>query len=309
MSGVRSGALAVVALLWSLVGVVGPARAAVLEVVISGALALPPGESDDGRIQLRLGSNLPVSLVESDRVVPGVIAEATFVEWFDAAPTAGFGPVANLIVFRLGGGVMVVAGGIVTASGGPGVPSRFVTTFSATSPLQTLSGTWSLASAGAKGVAGAGIGDAVVTFTYDTNPGNTFSGVARFVAAGALASRASSNVPGLATVEVLRNVPVRDVPNNTVDGQIGTLTSYAVRDVAGHPSEYAALTAINFGELFLLYGCAFPQLPGGIACPVGATDAIAHLSGNMGETDAQFVTDITGLNPSDLVLRLVGSLP
>lgn len=291
--------------LGSVSGIVGTAYASkgLVEAVIAGALASPTGTSGDGQITLRVGANLPVSLVSGGAVVPGPIGTATFVQWSDTTPSAGFGPSSTLMVFRLTGGPMVVAGGIAT-------PGGFVTTFSVTEPFETVSGTWTITPGAAAAVTGAGAADVVISVSFDTNPSNTISGSVRFVADGLLPSVSTKPIPGLATVDVLRNIPVRDVANDVVGPQSGTLASYSAYDLVGHPSEFVELNAINFGGVYVLYACAFPQLPGGIACLVGGVDPVAHLSGLISETAGQFLSStIAGVDDTDLVLTLVGSLP
>ena len=299
-------ALAVIAVvLGSLLGAADSSQAAtgIIRIMISGVFSSATGTSGDGQITLRLGVLRPVMLVNAGAVMPGSIGTATVARWTDTTPPPGFGPIADLMVFRLGGGVMVVAGSIGT----PGGP---VTTFSATDPFETLSGTWTLTDGPGSGVTGAGASDAVVTFTFDTNPSNTISGVARFVADGAQPLYSTKPIQGLATVDVLRNIPVRGVANNVVGPQTGTLVSYSAYNVAGSPSEYVQLTALTVGGVYVLYGCAFPQLPGGIACPVGGGPPVARLSGEVSETNGQFLSStIAGVDNADLVITLIGSLP
>ena len=280
-------------------GVVGTSRAAtgVLRVSISGALAAPIGASADGQLTLRLGVGLPVFLVsDGGAVIAGSIATATFAQWSDTMPTTDFGSASTLIVFRLTGGFMVVAAGVAT-------PGGFATTFSATAPAQTLSGTWTMA-------AGPSPSDAVVTFTYDTNPDIRFSGLARFVAGGALTSVVTKPIPGVASVDVLRDVPVLEVAGDAKGGPVGNLASHSAYNVAGHPSELVDLRVIELsdGRPFLLYGCAFPSPTQGIACLVGATDPAAHLSGQISQLAGMF-SSIVGVTPADLVLNLTGALP
>lgn len=302
MKGRRLGIVCAVLALASVLGIAVTAHAAtgVLRVMISGALAAPSGTSGDGQVTLRLGAGLPVFLVsDGGAVIAGSIATATFAQWSDTVPTPGFGPAKTLMVFRLPGGVMVVAGAIST----PGGP---VTTFSATSPVETISGTWTMTS-------GMSPSDAVVTFSFDTNPSNTISGVVRFVADGYLPAVVHKTIPGMASVDVQRNIPVRGVADNTVGPPVGTLVSYSAYQVPGHPSEFVALTAVNLGGVYVVYACAFPQLPGGIACPIGGAGPAAHLSGNVSEVAGQFFTSppnaIAGVDTNDLVITLVGSLP
>lgn len=296
----------VAVVLGSLLGSPGSSQAAtgVVRVVIVGALSAPTGVSGDGQITLRVGANRPVSLVDAGAIVPGPIGTATVARWTDTVPTPGFGATTDLMVFRFGSSFMVVAGGITT-------PGEAVTTFSANESFETLSGTWTMTSGAGSGVAGATASDAVVTFTFDTNPTNTISGLARFVADGLLPAVANKSIPGVASVSVVRNIPVRDIVNNAVVApQTGTLTSYSVSSVTGAPSEFAALTAINFGGVYVLYACAFPQLPGGIACLIGGAGPVARLSGEISETAGQFLSaTIAGVDNADLVLTLIGSLP
>jgi hypothetical protein len=298
-----------VVVLLVLAGTLGVARTSsaetgVVRVMIAGALAAPMGTSGDGQITLRLGVGLSVFLVSGNAVTPGSLGAATFAQWTDTTPATGFGSPSNLMVFRLGGGFMVVAAGIATSGG-------LVTTFSATSPAQKLSGTWTLASG--TGVTGAGANDAVVTFTYDTNPGSTSSNFVRAVADGYLPAVATKTIQGLAGVDVVRNIPLRPVVSNNVGPQVGTLVSYSAHDIVGNPSEFIALTGINIGGIYVLYACAFPQLPGGIACPIGGTGLISHLSGNLSEAGGQSFMmgpqTIVGVDAADLVLTLFPSLP
>jgi hypothetical protein len=95
---------------------------------------------------------------------------------------------------------------------------------------------------------------------------------------------------------------------------VGTLVSYSAYGIANHSAEFVALTAVNFGGVYVVYGCAFPQDPGGIACPVGGAAPVARLSGNVSETAGQFLTPplpgaIAGVDTTDLVITLIGSLP
>lgn len=302
-SVIRYGVM-VVAMLVGLLGNAGASAAntGVLQIVVSGALALPLGFSTDGEIGLGLGLNLPVSLVSNGQVVPGTIGTATVAIWSDTKPTAGFGSPAVLVTFRVGGNILVVAGGIVT-------PSGFITTFSATNPVASLSGTWTATSAATAGIQGAGPGDALVTFTFDTNDHNSIFGDVKFVAQNLLGSILPKPIPGRATVNVIRDVPVLAVVGNAVDGRLGTLTSYSVANPVGAPSEFVSLTAINFNGVVLLYGCGFPTLPGGIECRAGGGPPVTHLSGRVTETAAASVSDISGLGSLDLLLDLNGSLP
>jgi hypothetical protein len=293
-----------IVLLGIVLGITGTSQAStgVVQVVIAGALASPTASTSDSEITLQLGVGLPVSLVSSGAVVPGSAGTATFALWSDSTPSAGLGPVTRLMVFRLGGGVMIVAGGITT-------PGGLVTTFSATQPFETLSGTWTVTGGAGSGVAGAGASDAVVTFTFDTNPSNTVNGFVPFVAGGWISSLLAKPVSGLATLQVARNVPVFAIIDNVVGPKAGTLTTYTVIDVIGPVSESAELSAIDFGGVFVLYACAAPDSSTDLACPIGGSGSASHLSGRISRSAGQFVTDITGVNDSDLVITIIGSLP
>ena len=294
-----------VVVLLVLAGVLGIARASlaatgVVRVLIAGALAAPMGTSADGQITLRVGVGLPVFLVNGNTVTPGSVGTATFAQWTDTMPTTGFGSTSNLMVFRLGAGFTIMAGGAAT-------PSGFVTTFSATTPAQTLSGAWTMASG--LTVNGGGGADALVTFAFDTNPTITLSGSVSFVAGGAVASLTTKPIPAFANVDVLRDILVSSVVNNAKGPQSGILASHSAYGIAGGGSEYLELKTIDFGGgLYLIYGCAFPNATSGIACLVGATGSAAHLSGTIFQLAGMF-SSITGVIPADLVLRLTGRLP
>ena len=296
------GSIVAIVLLAGLLPLVSTSQAdtGVVRAMIAGALASPIGTSGDGQITLRIGVSLPVSLVSDGAVVPGTIGTATFAQWSDTMPSAGFGPSSTLMVFRLGGGLTLVAGGIAT-------PSGLVTTFSATVPLDTLSGTWTLA--GGTGVTGAGADDAVVTFTFDTNPHITVSGVVSFVASGVLSSGVNKSIPGVASVGVVRNVPVFEVVGNAKGAHVGTVTTYSASNIVGHASETVNLNAIDFGGgVFVLSGCVFPDSL--TACLVGATGPAAHLSGRVASFPGESsIGVIAGVTVSDVILRLTGSLP
>jgi hypothetical protein len=289
--------------LGSVLGSVGTSRAVKssfgIRVVIGGGSNLPMATTADGRINLRAGRELPVFLVTDGAVVPGSIGTATVSQWTDSAPSSGFGGVADLMVIRLGGGFMLIAAGIATA-GGP------VTTLSATAPVETLSGTWTMTGGTGSGVSGAAAGDLVVTLFPEFNTSNTLAGVVTFVAGGAVeAGQSSQPVPGLGSVQVFHNIPVLDVVNGAVGPRIGTLTGYTVNQ----GPEFDGLTAIDFGGVFALYGCAFPESNSGIACLVGGTGPIAGLSGEVSQIAGQFRKDIVGVTDPDLVLRFTVSLP
>ena len=258
------------------------------------------GKGSIGFGSSRIGIGLSVSLVVGGAVVPGPIGTATFAQWTDTLPTTGFGSSSTLMVFHLGGSFMAVAGGVAT-------PGGFVTTFSATPPAQTFSGTWTMTTG--SGVTGAGATDAVVTFAFDTNPSNTISGTVAFVAGGAVASLTTKPLPAFGNVDVLRNIPVFQVVNNAKGAQNGMLMSHSAYGIVGHTGfDFLELKAVDFGGLYLLYGCAFPEAASGIACLVGATGPAAHLSGTVFQLAGMF-SSITGVIPVDLVLRLTGALP
>jgi hypothetical protein len=270
-----------------------------LQIVIVGGDYVGSGITADGKIGVSAGRDLPVRLVADGQVVPDVVGTATLVTWVDSTPTTGFGPTAELLVIRVGGGVMLVASRIDTG-GGP------VTTFSSTPPFQTLSGTWESASGIGSGVIGAGIYDLVVTLTPFL-PLRTIGGsIPPFVAGGMLPGPPGQAVAGIGTVHASRNVPVFRTENDAVAGLAGTLTTYSLNQ----GPEFSGLTAIDFGGVFLLYTCAFPQMPGAIACLVGGSGPVADLSGTMSETAGEFVQgEITGVTPADLVLGLTAGLP
>ena len=294
--------LAVLAVLAGVLGVArsSPAETGVVRVLVGGALNAPMGTSGDGQITLRVGTGLPVFLVSGNTVTPGSVGTATFTQWTDTVPTPGFGATTDLVVFRLGGGFMIVAARVIGAGGAA------VTTFSATAPAQKLSGTWTLASG--LNVSGGSGNDALLTFTYDTNPTSSTSNFVRAVGDGYLSAVATKPIQGLASVQVTRNIPLLVVINNSVGPQVGTLVSYTAAS-----SEFVAVTGINVGGIYVLYACAFPQPSGGIACPVGGSGLIAHLSGNVNETAGQFFMQpgqtIAGVDNTDLVLTVFPSLP
>lgn len=286
----------------SVLGAVGAGRAETgdLQILIGGALSAPTGMSSDTQITVRVGVNRPVFVVSGGAVVPGTIATATFAQWTDTMPSTGFGTTSTLMVFRLAGGVMVIAAGVAT-------PGGFLTTFSATAPVQTLSGTWSMTNGA--GVAGGSASDALVTFTYDTNPVIAHSGAVAFVGDNLLTMLATKVIAGVAAVDILRNIPVLAVVGNVQGVQIGRLMGHSVYNIVGGSSEFVELRAIDLGGgTYLIYGCAFPTPTSSIACRVGGSGAVSHLSGTMDQTAGQF-SSIVGVTPSDQVLRLTGALP
>jgi hypothetical protein len=275
----------------------------VIRVMIAGAFSSPTGTSGDGQVTLRIGVGLPVFLVSGTTVVPGSLGTSTFAQWTDTLPTTGFGPSSNLMVFHLGGSFMVVAGGVAT-------PGGFVTTFSATAPAQTLSGTWTMTTGA--GLTGATANDAVVTFAYDTNPSIAVSGSVTFVAGGAVTALTTKPIPALGNVDVLRNIPVFQVVSNAKDGQVATLMSHSAYGIVGHSDlDFLELKAISFGGgLYLIYGCAFPDAVSSIACLAGGTAPVAHLSGSIFQLAGILAkSTIAGVVDADLALILTGALP
>jgi hypothetical protein len=301
---------ALAVLVAGVLGIARPSEAVtgVVQVAVVGALAAPSGTTGDTYINLRVGRNLAVLGVGGGAVVPGAIGAATFAQWTDTLPTTGFGSLYQLFVIRVGGGLMFVAAGVST-------PGGFVTTFSATDPIQTLSGTWTMTTGA--GVTGAGAGDAVLTFTFDSNSSNTFSGFVRFVGAGMVPAPLGQVVQGVGTVGVARNVPLSIVAGGAKGPRIGTLTTYSVGDIPGGTGfDFVSLTAIDFDGVYLVYGAAFPGPATGIERPAGGSGPLAHLSGDISEAAGQFFTDplypanfISGVTVSDLVISLFGSLP
>ena len=296
------GTLVVIALVVGLLGVVGPSHAetGIVRIVIPGALAAPTGTSADGQVTLRIGVGLPVFEVNaSGAVLRGPIATATFAQWSDTVLTPNFGPPSTLMVFRLPDGSMVIAAGALTSNG------FMDTTFSATAPYETLSGAWDITT-------GATPADARVTFTYDTNPHIKSTGLARFVAGGALTSVVTKPIPAVASVDALRNVPVFDVANNAKAAALGELAGHSAYNIAGHAAEFVELRTIHLlnANLFLLYGCAFPNPSSGIACLVGGTGFATHISGPLGQIAGTFRKGtISGVTDADLVLEMNVSLP
>jgi hypothetical protein len=274
-----------------------------VQVRIAGALVAPTGTTADEEVTLRVGVNLPVSLVSGGAVVAGTVATATFVRVTDTVPTTGFGPHADVILLRLGGGFMLTASRIDR-------PGGVVSAFSATQPGGTLSGTWTLTSGA--GLIGATSDDAVVTFTFDTNPSNSIAAVVRFAAIGVFPQTVKP-VLGVASLTASRNIPVHDFVStaaglaaDAVGSRVGTRTAYFVFDIAADPYEYVELSVIDFGGVYLLSPCAYTAVGGEYECLAGATDPVARLSGTMDTTGGGFVP---GLTPLDQRLTLSASLP
>jgi hypothetical protein len=297
------GLLAAVVLA-SVVGLAGPAlgETGTVRVAISNALVSPQGTSGDGQISLQLGIGLPVFLVGGGgAVIGGSIATATFARWQDAAPPPGLSSPSVLIVLHLPGGVLLTAAAVQTSGGR-------VSTFSATTPAQTLSGTWTLTDGSS--VPGAGLYDAVVTFTFDTNPNNTIAGLVRLVARDLLSSLSTKIVQGVASVDLARDVPVASVVDDAVGPTVATLTSYLVGNVVGGSGlDYVEIVAIRAGDTVLLYACAFPDAVASLACLLGGNGPLAHLSGSVSRTAGTYIDDIDGVADQDLVLDLSASLP
>ena len=307
---VRTGAVALTAALVVTCGLVGTSAAFTgeLQIIVSGALGIPLAATNDAEITLAIGAGLPVSMVSGGvSTWPATVGQATIAQWVDASPSPSFGQLASLMVFRLGGGFTVMAGGIQVKVPGPfGVLPRFESTFSATSPVETLSGSWSMEAATVAGVGNAGPFDAVVKFEFDTNPANTIHGTVDFVARNLATSVVNKTIPGLATVGVAQNVPVLGLSGSTIGPQMGTLTSYSAFNLAGPVADSVELTAIDFGGPVLIYGCT-PGGGGPEVCLAGGSALISNLSGNI--TKLSRLAGIPGLTDADVVLRLNGSLP
>jgi hypothetical protein len=300
---VRRRVLAFVAfaLAVAVLGGVGEAHAdpGSIRITIPGALASPIGTSADGQINFQIGVGLPVFLVNaSGAPVGGSIATATFARWLDSAPSTGFGAESIMMVFRLSGGLMAIATGTATARG-------FVTTFSVTQPYDTISGEWHITT-------GAAATDVLVQFDFDTNPHIKNGGVANFVAGGAASSVVTKTIPGVATVDLLKNIPVSAVLNNAKDGSVGLLASHGASAIVGQTPERIELRTIDApnAQLYVLYGCAAPTQSSALACLVGGTGFAAHLSGTVNEVaGSSLKTTISGVTDADIVLDFISALP
>ena len=247
-------------------------------------------------------------------MVAGPIAAAAFVQWTDTQPTTGFGPAVTLVVLRLDGGVRLLAASIDT----PGGP---LTTLSGTAPVDTLTGTWTMTSGA--GITGATANDAVLTLNFDTNPNNTIQLEAMFVATNVfpIPLRPVPAIPGGGSVLVARNAPLHTVVPAATDAavspdalpvvgpQIGILTSYGAffdMDPVEDSYQFAEVTGLKAGDIYLLYACAYlspDELP---ACRVGARNPLGHLSGvarNVGPSSVQ------GATQNDLIVDFDFSHP
>jgi hypothetical protein len=110
-------------------------------------------------------------------------------------------------------------------------------------------------------------------------------------------------------VDVLRDIPVSLVLTNAKGPQLGTLAGHSAYNIVGQGSEFVELRAMHFGgNLYVIYGCAFPAPGASIACLAGGAGAALHLSGQVDQIGGQF-TNIIGVTPADQVLRLTGALP
>ena len=291
----------VIALVLGALGIAGLSHAdtGTFRILIPGAFAAPTGTSGDGQVTLRIGVGLPVFEVSATGAVGGgSIATATFAQWSDTVLTPDLGLQSTLMVFRLPDGFMAIAAGAAT-------PNGLATSFSATAPYQALTGAWDIAT-------GPTPSDALVTFTYDTNSHIKQSALVRFVAGGALTSVVTKPIPALASVDALRNVAVFDVANNAKAASLGNLAGHTASNIAGHASEFVALRAIRLisANLYVLYGCAFPNPTSGIACLVGGTGFATHLSGQASEIAGTLrKATIAGVVDADLVLEINASLP
>jgi hypothetical protein len=293
--------LVVIALVVGVLGITGPSHAEIgaFRIVIGGALAAPSGTSADTQVTLRLGVGLPVfEVLPGGAVGGGSIATATFARWTDTVATPGFLPERTLMVFRLSGGLMVIAAGVST-------PNGLATSFSAAAPYQNLTGNWDIAT-------GPTPADALVTFTYDTNPHIKNAELFRMVAGSALSSLATKSIPLVASVDALRNVSTFEVTNNAKGAPIGALAGHSAYNIVGHASEFVELRAVHLpvANLFLLYGCAAPVPGSAVACLVGGTGFVTHVSGHVNEVAGALRKDaIAGVVDADLVLEMTLETP
>lgn len=290
-----------IAVVVGVLGVTGPSHAetGAIRIVIGGALAAPSGTSVDTQVALRIGVGLPVfQVLPNGTLGGGSIATATFARWTDTVATSGFLPERTLMVFRLAGGLMVIAAGVST-------PNGLATSFSATAPYQNLTGNWDLTT-------GPTPDDALVTFTYDTNPHIKGAELLRLVAGSALSSLASKSIPLVASVDALRNVPIFEVTNNAKGASIGALAGHSAFSIVGHASEFVQLRAVHLpvANLFLLYGCAAPVPGSAVACLIGGTGFVTHVSGHASQVAGTLRKDaIAGVVDADLVLEMTLELP
>jgi hypothetical protein len=297
----RIRSLGIIALITGVLGFAPLAQAdtGVIRVVIPGAFAAPSGTSADGQVTLQIGVGLPVFLATATGApTGGSIASVTFAEWTDTVLTPDFGAVSFLMVFRLPGGLMVIAAAVAT-------PNGFATSFSATPPYETLIGGWDIAF-------GPTTADALVTFTYDTNTHVKQTGLVRFVAGNALTSVVTKSIPTVASVDALRNIQVLGVSNDAKGGALGFMTGHTASNITGHTSEVVQLRAVRLqaANLYLVYGCAFPTPTSGLTCLVGGTGFATHLSGTVNEIAGMFrKSTITGVVDADLVLEMNLSSP
>jgi hypothetical protein len=293
--------LAVLALVVGVLGVAGLSHAetGIVRIVIPGALSAPTGTSADGQVTLRIGVGLSVFEVNAaGMVIGGPIATVTFAQWSDTVLTPDIGPQSTLMVFRLPDGLMVIAAGV-------GTPNGVATTFSATAPYQALTGQWEMTT-------GSTPAEALVTFAYDTNSHIKQKAFLQFVAGDALTSVATKTIPGVASVNALRNVPFFEVVNHAKGASLGVLAGHSAHDIAGHASEVIELRTIRLrnANLYLLYGCAAPNPTSGVGCLVGGTGFSTHLSGPVGQIPgATAKAAISGVADSDLVVEMQAENP
>ena len=298
----RAAALAVITIVFGVLGVFGAAQAedGTFRVLIQGAFASPIGTSGDSQVSLQIGVGLPVFNVNATGApVGGPIATATFAEWWDTVPTSNFLSHSFLMIFRLSGGFMAIAAGATT-------PNGLASTFSATAPYEHLTGGFDIVAAGTNGA------DALITFNYDTNPHIKHEELVRLVAGNALGSVATKAITGVATVDSLRSVPVFVVANNAKDIQIGILKGHNASGIVGHGSEFVEMRAIylNFANLYVAYGCAAPTAASGVVCLIGGNGFVTHLSGTVAQVPGNLrKATISGVVDSDLVLEVAASLP
>lgn len=295
------GSFVVVAVVAGVLGIAGPsdAETGIFRILIPGAFTALSGTSPDGQVTLQIGVGLPVLPVNASGAVGGSIATVTFARWSDTVVSPNFGPLSTLMVFRQPSGFMAIAAGVATSTQG------LVSSFSATAPFHALSGAWDITT-------GTNPADALVRFTYDTNPHIKETASLNFVAGNALTAVLTKSIPGVASVDVLRNNPLFGVVGTAKGGPVGTLIGYTASNIAGHASELVHLRAIHLpnANLHLLFGCAAPNASAGLTCLLGGTGFATHLSGDVIQIPGTVAkATISGVVDADLVLDLEAALP
>lgn len=295
------GSLAV-ALVALVLGVAGPSHAVTgtFRILIPSAFTAPTGTSADGQVTLQIGVGLPVFEVNAaGAAVGGSIATVTFARWSDTVVSPNFGPLSTLMAFRLSDGLMVMATGVATLTQG------LVSAFSATAPFHALSGNWHITT-------GTNPADALVTFTYNIPDHIKESASLSFVAGNALTAVVTKSIPGVASVDVLRNNPLFGVVSDAKGGPVGTVIGYTASNITDHLSELVQLRAIHLpnANLHLLFGCAAPNPSAGITCLLGGTGFATNLSGDVIQIPGSVAkATISGVVDADLVFDLEAVLP